>query len=66
MEPFYREQRRRYGVLMRGDEPEGGRWNFDDCNREAFGAAGPGVLPLGPDFEPDAVTCGSSCPTRWA
>ncbi|WP_157265584.1 cryptochrome/photolyase family protein [Azohydromonas aeria] len=56
MESFYRAQRRRHGVLMRGDEPEGGRWNFDDCNREAFGACDPGALPRGPAFEPDAVT----------
>ena len=35
MEDFYREQRRRFGVLMEGDsEPAGGRWNFDTDNRE--------------------------------
>ena len=34
MEYFYREQRRRHGVLMRGDEPEGGEWNFDADNRK--------------------------------
>ncbi|MBV5273071.1 MAG: cryptochrome/photolyase family protein, partial [Lamprocystis purpurea] len=41
MEYFYREQRKRHGVLMQGDQPEGGRWNFDRDNRGAFGAAGP-------------------------
>ena len=56
MEFFYREQRRRHGVLMRGDEPEGGRWNFDDDNREAFGPAGPGEVPPPARFEPDALT----------
>ena len=30
MEDFYRWQRRRLGYLMDGDEPAGGRWNFDD------------------------------------
>ena len=34
MEDFYRWQRRRLDVLMDGDEPVGGRWNFDDENRE--------------------------------
>ncbi len=34
MEDFYREQRRRFGVLMDGSEPVGGRWNFDTDNRE--------------------------------
>ena len=34
MEDFYRWQRRRLGYLMDGDEPAGGRWNFDAENRE--------------------------------
>lgn len=34
MEDFYRWQRRRLGVLMDGDEPAEGRWNFDAENRE--------------------------------
>jgi len=34
MEDFYRDQRRRYGVLMDGDEPAGGQWNLDHDNRE--------------------------------
>ncbi len=34
MEHFYRWQRKRHGILMDGDEPEGGRWNFDEENRE--------------------------------
>ena len=34
MEDFYRWQRTRLGVLMDGDEPAGGRWNFDHDNRE--------------------------------
>ena len=29
MEDFYREQRRRFDLLMDGDEPAGGRWNYD-------------------------------------
>ena len=34
MEDFYRDARRRHGVLMDGDEPVGGRWNLDAENRE--------------------------------
>jgi deoxyribodipyrimidine photolyase-related protein len=34
MEDFYRDQRRRFDVLMRGSEPEGGTWNYDHDNRE--------------------------------
>jgi deoxyribodipyrimidine photolyase-related protein len=33
LEDFYRWQRRRLGYLMDGDEPAGGRWNFDADNR---------------------------------
>ena len=56
MEYFYREQRRRHSVLMQDDEPVGGQWNFDADNREAFGAAGPGVVPPRKTFKPDVVT----------
>jgi deoxyribodipyrimidine photolyase-related protein len=34
MEDFYRWQRRRLDYLMDGDEPAGGRWNYDADNRE--------------------------------
>ena len=56
MEYFYREQRKRHSVLMEGDEPAGGQWNFDADNRQAFAAAGPGAVPPRTSFEPDAVT----------
>lgn len=39
MENFYRWQRRRLDVLMDGDEPVGGEWNFDKENRESFKSA---------------------------
>lgn len=56
MEHFYRWIRRREGVLMDGDQPRGGRWNFDADNRKSFGRAGPGPLPSPPGFPPDATT----------
>ena len=33
LEDFYRQSRRRLGVLMDGPEPAGGAWNFDSENR---------------------------------
>lgn len=36
MEDFYRDARRRHGVLLEGDgEPVGGAWNYDADNRES-------------------------------
>ncbi|MDP3459845.1 MAG: cryptochrome/photolyase family protein [Hyphomonas sp.] len=34
MEFFYREVRRKTGLLLDGEEPAGGRWNFDHDNRK--------------------------------
>ena len=33
METFYRRMRRKTGILVEGDEPAGGAWNFDASNR---------------------------------
>ncbi len=56
MEFFYREMRRRHRVLMDGDEPAGGAWNYDASNRAAFGKAGPQGLAEPVGFAPDATT----------
>jgi deoxyribodipyrimidine photolyase-related protein len=34
MEYFYREMRKKYSILMDGDEPIGGQWNYDAENRK--------------------------------
>jgi deoxyribodipyrimidine photolyase-related protein len=34
MEWFYREMRRKTGLLMEGDAPAGGKWNYDHDNRK--------------------------------
>ena len=34
MEYFYRDMRRKTGLLMDGDQPVGGAWNFDQDNRK--------------------------------
>ncbi|WP_048441458.1 cryptochrome/photolyase family protein [Caenimonas sp. SL110] len=60
MEYFYREQRKRHGVLMEGGgaiaQPTGGQWNYDSDNRESFGADGPGFVPARASFEADEIT----------
>ena len=57
LEYFYRELRQRHGILLTDDgQPEGGQWNFDADNREAFGPQGPGALPPRSRFEPDTTT----------
>lgn len=54
MEWFYRDMRRRTGLLMDGDQPVGGQWNFDPENRKA---AKPDLLRPKPlRFAPDAET----------
>ncbi|MBC7148313.1 MAG: cryptochrome/photolyase family protein [Rhizobium sp.] len=55
MEYFYRDMRRHFGVLMRGQEPEGGQWNFDKENRKSppKGLKGPRRL----SWPHDAITC---------
>ena len=58
LELFYREGRRRFGVLMGGAppkaEPIGGQWNFDADNRKSPPKGLSGPEPLW--FEPDAIT----------
>ena len=57
MEFFYREMRRKTGILMENGEPAGGRWNFDAENRKR---APKDLQPPPPKrFEPDAVTAGA-------
>jgi deoxyribodipyrimidine photolyase-related protein len=54
MEYFYRDMRRKTGLLMDGDQPEGGQWNFDHDNRKP--AKGEQQFPAPPRFAPDAIT----------
>ncbi|BCX46462.1 cryptochrome/photolyase family protein [Haloferula helveola] len=56
MEYFYREMRKRHGVLMDGNQPEGGDWNYDKENRKSFGKAGPGEIPTPTESRPDTIT----------
>jgi len=55
MEYFYRDMRRRTGLLMDDvGEPVGGRWNFDTDNRKALPADARPPEPA--RFEPDGIT----------
>jgi deoxyribodipyrimidine photolyase-related protein len=56
LEFFYREMRKRHGILITGKEPIGGQWNYDAENRKGFGAKGPGSVPPPARFAPDRVT----------
>lgn len=55
MDAFYREVRKRTGLLMDDDgKPIGGKYSFDAENREFWPGDPPAAVP--PAFEPDAIT----------
>jgi len=55
MEYFYREMRRKTGLLMTPEQkPEGGEWNYDAENRRKWTGKPPAPTPF--RVEPDAVT----------
>jgi len=54
MEYFYREMRHDWQILLEGDKPAGGKWNFDSENRKPP-RDGLTVPPI-PNITPDAIT----------
>ena len=54
MENFYREMRRKTGLLMNGGKPEGGQWNYDKQNRKPPKKGL--TAPERPKPEPDDIT----------
>lgn len=54
MEFFYRDMRRKSRLLMNGDAPEGGQWNFDAENRKP--AKRDLAMPKPLHFAPNAAT----------
>jgi deoxyribodipyrimidine photolyase-related protein len=54
MEHFYREMRREHAILMEGDQPAGGDWNFDAENRKQLPAST--LAPNRLRFAPDETT----------
>ena len=77
MEFFYRDMRRKTGLMMDGDKPAGGQWNYDHDNRkpakgDLFRAS---PVDATPDTETEAVLAlvearfqhfGRLRPFRWA
>ena len=69
MEFFYREMRRKTGLLMDGDAPVGGQWNFDAENRKPLPRDM--RLPQRLRFPPDPITADVAdlvrrrFPERW-
>ncbi len=51
MENFYRHMRQKHDILMQGDQPEGGKWNFDKSNRNKW--KGDHSIPEKVDFKND-------------
>lgn len=45
MEAFYRRMRKRFNILMNGAEPCGGRWNYDQDNRNSFKVSELAAIP---------------------
>jgi deoxyribodipyrimidine photolyase-related protein len=54
MEFFYRDMRRKTDLLMEGDQPAGGQWNYDHDNRKRLPNSQ--RLPQRFGFVPDKVT----------
>ena len=46
MESFYRRMRKGYDIMMDKDKPAGGRWNYDQKNRQAYDNQLPIPQPL--------------------
>ncbi|MDO8907218.1 MAG: cryptochrome/photolyase family protein [Pseudohongiella sp.] len=53
MEYFYRDMRRKTGLLMQDGEPVGGQWNFDSDNREPY--RGDPAIPSRHTFQRDKI-----------
>ena len=53
MESFYRMMRKKHNILMVNDQPEGGKWNFDQSNRKKCG--GSPSIPKELSFDTDVT-----------
>ncbi|MAT69152.1 MAG: cryptochrome/photolyase family protein [Planctomycetaceae bacterium] len=55
-EYFYRELRKKHGILLEDGHPVGGKWNYDAKNRGSFGRSGPGEIKAPRSFRTDEIT----------
>lgn len=53
LEGFYRKMRVRFDLLMVGEQPEGGQWNYDKDNRNKFKTADLADIPVPVEFDND-------------
>tara|TARA_B100000700_G_scaffold331174_1_gene462057 strand:+ start:2828 stop:4384 length:1557 start_codon:yes stop_codon:yes gene_type:complete len=49
MESFYRRVRKQFNIMMEGDKPEGGQWNYDHQNRNKLPKNETVVAPYCPE-----------------
>jgi len=54
MDGFYRQMRHHFKILMNDDKPVGGRYSYDDLNRQKLPKDV--IIPGALKFEPDAIT----------
>ncbi|RZJ69913.1 cryptochrome/photolyase family protein [Flavobacterium sp.] len=54
MESFYRNMRKKHDILMVGENPRGGKWNYDHANRNKF--SGQVEIPKAKLFETDVTS----------
>ena len=54
LEDFYRKGRKKFNILMKDNQPIGGKWNFDKQNRKPPKQGLNTPTPL--EFEPDKIT----------
>jgi len=55
MADFYAWQRRRFDILMDGDEPRGGQFSFDEQNRKKLPSKERALVPALPSIERDEL-----------
>jgi deoxyribodipyrimidine photolyase-related protein len=55
MEPFYRHLRKKYQILLSNGKPVGGKWNYDQHNRQSYDGAVPIPAPMVFDNRVEAI-----------
>jgi deoxyribodipyrimidine photolyase-related protein len=53
MESFYRHMRKKYDILVKNGKPQGGKWNYDQRNRNGYDGNVP--IPEAKVFKNDAT-----------
>lgn len=56
MEHFYRKMRKRFDILMQDNQPAGGKWNYDQHNRQRLKKEDLEAIPAPLEFSHDATS----------